>query len=258
MNWYPQLQSGAVTQFPLNRDRRWRVIENELEGGERVALADTNGGTIGWNLSYVDLNDAEVGAIAALFQSSFGRYGSFGFVDPLRNFVAGSENLSVADWRKGAMTVTSGVGDPLGTTRAWQVTNGSAGDQDLAQTLSFPGVIQACFSVYVRARSAGTLRIRRDSTVTSVAIGGNWRRVWLRGAGDAGAQTADFALRLAAGQSVDVWGFQVEAQPFPSKYCMSVRAGGVYPQTNFSMDELRISKTAPGLSACQIELTSRT
>ena len=59
MNWFPQIGSGTVAQFPLTRQRKWRAITNVLANGERISLPDENGGQIEWMLTYQDLSDAE-------------------------------------------------------------------------------------------------------------------------------------------------------------------------------------------------------
>ena len=57
MSFYPQFGTGSVAQFPLRRSRKWRMILNELESGERVVLPDNPAGQIDWSLSYSDLTD---------------------------------------------------------------------------------------------------------------------------------------------------------------------------------------------------------
>jgi hypothetical protein len=59
MNWFPQLGSGAMAQYPLQRNRQWRAITNTLESGETIRLGDVPGGWIEWRLRYEELSDAE-------------------------------------------------------------------------------------------------------------------------------------------------------------------------------------------------------
>ena len=52
----------------------------------------------------------------------------------------------------------------------------------------------------------------------TAAVGPAWQRVFVSGAGASGAAQSSFSIAVAAGQTVDVWGLQVEAQPYPSAY----------------------------------------
>src|SRR5580704_14020545 len=109
MNWFPQLGSGAVAQFPLKRKRQWRAITNMLESGELISLPDTTGGQIEWRLSYQDLTDTEVANLTGLYAASAGSAISFGFVDPFANLLGWSEDLSQPDWQPGLLTKTGAV-----------------------------------------------------------------------------------------------------------------------------------------------------
>jgi hypothetical protein len=257
MNWFPQVGSGAMAQYPLHRGRQWRAIANVLESGETITLGDAKGGWIEWRLRYEELTDAEVAKLTAFFAATRGEAGSFGFVDPFANLLGWSEDLSKPDWQKGLLTVTGGFTDPKGMQRAWSVQNASGAEQPLSQTLSIPGEYTACFSVFVRSESAGTLGIARDSNRTNVPVGPQWKRIQISGAGGAGATQSTFSLVLAAGSTVRVFGPQVEVQPWPSIYRTSGAAAGILEETRFSGGELKVVNTAPGLSACQVNLISR-
>ena len=73
----------------------------------------------------------------------------------------------------------------------------------------------------------------------------------------AGAAQSTFSIALPAGQTIDVWGLQVEAQPYPSAYKQTSAALGIYEETYFGDDELTITSTSLGLSSCEINLMSR-
>jgi hypothetical protein len=77
------------------------------------------------------------------------------------------------------------------------------------------------------------------------------------GAGGAGSTQSTFSIAVDAGQTIQVWGLQAEAQPYPSQYKQTTTASGIYEETYFGVDELRMTSTGPGLSACEIVLTSR-
>ncbi len=48
------------------------------------------------------------------------------------------------------------------------------------------------------------------------------------GTGIAGAAQSTFSLAVPAGQTIDVFGVQVEAQPWPSVYRQTSAASGIY------------------------------
>ncbi len=257
MSSFPQIGLGAVAQFPLTRSRKWRAIMNSLESSEQIILPDTAAGQVEWRLSYQDLTGTEAGTLSSLFTASQGSFEAFTFIDPLANLLAWSEDLSQAGWQFGLLRNASGVGDPLGTQRACSVSNPSAASQALQQTLGMPGEYVACFSVYLRSGVAGTVALVRDGTQVNVAVGPAWQRFFVNSAGVAAAIESSFSIAVAAGQTIDVWGLQVEAQPYPSVYRQTSAAEGIYAETYFENDELKITSTSPGPSSCEISLISR-
>jgi hypothetical protein len=257
MNCYPQIGSGSVAQFPVTRSRRWRTIANELEDGEQIMLPDTTAGQIQWKLSYQDLSNAEVQNLGNLFVASQGKFAAFAFIDPLANLLGWSENFQQPGWQLGLLETAAGATDPLGTQRASVVENPSPGAQTLQQTLGVPGNYVACFSVYLQSSTAGTVTLQRDGTQVTVAVGPAWKRAHVSGLGTSGAAQSTFSIGLAAGQAINVWGLQVEAQPYPSAYKQTSAALGIYEETYFANDELTITSTGVGLSSCAITLLSR-
>lgn len=257
MNWYPQIASGAMTQLPLSRSRRWRTIENALEDGAQIMLPDSSAGQIEWKLSYQDLSSAEAQCLSGLFSASQGGYAPFTFVDPMANLLGWSESLLQSCWQLGLIQTTPGVADPLGTQRASTISNLNSGAQALQQSLAISGNYTTCFSAYLWSSAAGTVTLQRDSTQVNVNVGPVWKRVYLSGPGTTGAMQSTFSLVLAAGQVIDVWGLQVETQPYPSAYKETSAATGIYEETYFNIDELTMTSTSPGLSSCEITLLSR-
>ena len=257
MNWFPQIGAGSVAQFPVTRSRKWRAITNSLESGERIMLPDTTAGQIGWKLSYRELQDLEVQSLCDLFAVSQGEFGAFTFLDPLANLLGWSENLTQSAWQPGLLRTSAGVTDPLGTARASSITNSSAGTQSLQQTLGIAGNYVTCFSAYVRSDIAGTGALQRDNTQVRVSLSPVWKRVYASGVGATEAAQSTFSVALSPGQTIDLWGLQVEAQPYPSAYKQTTAALGIYEETYFGDDELKITDTSPGLSSCEINLVSR-
>ena len=257
MNWFPQIGAGSVAQFPVTRSRKWRAITNSLESGEQIMLPDTAAGQIQWKLSYRDLQDIEVQSLTDLFTASQGEFGAFTFIDPLANLLGWSENVTQSAWQAGLLTSSANVADPLGSARASSIMNSSAGPQSLQQTLGLPGNYVTCFSAYVRSNSAGAVMLQRDNTQVQVSLSPAWKRVYVSGVGVAGAVQSTFSVALLPGQTIDVWGLQVEAQPYPSAYKQTTAALGIYEETYFGDDELKITSTSLGLSSCEINLVSR-
>jgi hypothetical protein len=257
MSAFPQIGAGALAQFPIRRTRKWKSITNRLESAERIRLPDSGAGTIHWQFLLQQLNDAETAALQTLFTAARGPFGSFLFIDPLANLLGWSEDLSRPDWQPGLMTIAPGAADPEGTQRASSLTNPAAGVQALQQTLAVPGDYVACFSAWVRSSVPGTVTLARDGRSITSPLNSAWRRIFVTGTGAAGAAQSSFSIALAAGQSVDVWGLQVEAQPYAAVYKKNGAAQGIYEETYFSEDELKITHTSVGLSSCEIALTSQ-
>jgi hypothetical protein len=257
VTFYPQIGTGVVIQFPFRRTRKWRSISNELESGEQIIVPDAAGGQIEWNLTYRDLSDSETRSLSDLFAASAGSFGSFVFVDPLANLLGWSEDLSRPDWQLGLLGQSGGIKDPLGTQRASSITNGSAGTQQLSQTLGISGDYVACLSTWVRSAEAGAITLQRDGSQKTAPIGPQWTRIYLGGRGTPGAEHSTFSVQVAAGHSIDIWGLQVEVQPYPSVYRRSTTACGIYEETCFGDDEITIANTGPGLASCRVKLISR-
>jgi hypothetical protein len=257
MTWFPQIGAGSVAQFPLTRVRRWRNISNQLESGERIVLADRNANEIGWELNYQDLSDTEVVGFTDLFDASQGQAFTFFFADPLANLLGWSEDLTRPEWQTNLLQTSPGIADPVGSQRAWSIANGAAGALALQQTLGLSGDYMACFSVWVRSAGKTTVVLQRDSQQTVMPVGTAWKRVSLNGRGTSGATESTFGVLLAPGQGIQVFGPQVEVQPYPSTYKSTTVARGIYQQTSFAADELNIVSTSVGLSSCQITLRSR-
>ena len=258
MTAFPQIGNGSIAQLPVMRSHRWRDISNVLESNERVLLPDRASREIRWRLSMRDLSDAEARSLTAFFTSAQGRFSPFLFADPMANLLGWSEDFVRPDWQSGLITCAPGAADPVGTRRASTLTNSAGGPQLLQQTLNIPAEYIACFSAWVRSGAPGTVSISRDGLSVSAALNTIWRRIYVSGRGVSGSEHSAFSLLLSAGQRVDVWGLQVEAQPFPSKYKRTAAPAGIYEQTYFSTDELEMTNTAPGLYSCELSLVART
>src|ERR1700693_2641509 len=144
---YPQLSSGAISQFPLQKTRRRRAVVNAAADGTTVKLADPAGETVEWQLQYAGLSDAELAALQQFFTESEGSLNGFTFLDPAGNLLSWSDHLDNEAWSTGPfLAITGGEADPRGGLNAWHLANASAGAQSISQTLGVPGGYLYCLS----------------------------------------------------------------------------------------------------------------
>jgi hypothetical protein len=257
VSYFPQTGAGSIAQFPVQRTRQWRWISNQLESGEMIMLPDAPASRIAWSLKYADVTTAESAKFSALFATCFGQYGAFLFVDPMANLLAWSEDFMRPDWQPGLLNISSGAADPMGTTRASMIVNSAKAEQSLTQTLDLPGDYVACLSVWARSDSGAAFALTRDGSRLNISLTPSWTRYNISSTGTAGAASSTFSLVLAAGQTAQIFGPQVEAQPAASSYKQTSAAMGIYPETYFASDELQMTNTGPGLFAFEIDLISR-
>jgi len=59
---YPQLGTGAISQYPIKKTRRVRTVINEAADGSTVRLADPAEETTEWQLDYAEIGDEEAAA----------------------------------------------------------------------------------------------------------------------------------------------------------------------------------------------------
>ncbi len=251
---YPQLGSGALSQFPGQKIRRARTVVNQAADGSTIKLADPLGAVTEWNLTYTDLIAAEASALLAFYAAVEGTLTGFTFLDPVGNLLAASDDLNEAAWQKDPLlSLTGSVNDPLGGTLAWRLTNSGAAEQALGQTLEAPGAYLYCLSAYVRAAAASSVGLTIGSQATQRAVTAEWTRIAWTSNGDAQATSVRFAMEISAGAAVEVYGLQVEAQAAASGYKASVR-GGVYEGAHLGEDVLTITSTDVDRHSCKLKV----
>ena len=261
MLYYPQLSTGAVSQFPVTRSSNMRTVSNQLASGFSVRMADTGAQKVQWQLRYSSLTDAERAAIESLFESSEGQLNTFTFLDPTDNLLMWSEDWTQSVWTPDPLLqVTSGVADPLGGSAAMQLTNTGQTTQQIIQNTSGPSSFVYCYSVYVRSSVPATIQLVVAATgqvaSTAITTGASWTRVTTSGSLSVQQDNVSFGVQLPAGVQVDAFGAQVEAQPGAGLYKKTIDLGGIYPSTRFSSDLLAVTATAPNQHSCQIGLIS--
>lgn len=259
---FPQLESGALGQFPGKKRLVQRTVVNALADGSTRRLGDAAGSRIEWTLTYEDLTDAEVAAMGTLFQACEGRLQTFTFLDPTDNLLGWSEDLGAEVWRKDPlMERTGGIADPLGTNRATRVTNTGQAAQRLDQTLEAPESLQYCFSVYVRSDYTGDLVAYRSSAAgtdrRTYTVGPGWKRIMISSKLSLSNETATFGLEFPAGRTVDLFGLQVEAQTGASQYKPTAGLGGVYAQARFMDDSLAVTTQGLNRHYCRVRVAAR-
>src|ERR1700737_3274770 len=152
MLYYPQLMTGAISQFPVTRSTNMRTVANQLASGFTIRMADTGAQKVRWQLRYSSLTDGERSSIEGLFEAAEGELNTFTFLDPTDNLLMWSENWTQAVWTADPLLkVTGGMQDPLGTGNAIRLTNTAQTTQRIVQKTSGPSSFLYCYSVYVRS-----------------------------------------------------------------------------------------------------------
>jgi hypothetical protein len=240
---YPQLTSGALSQFPIVKKRCVRNVENVAADGSSVKFADPAADTVEWQLQYSGIDDNELAALEQFFTSMEGSLNTFTFLDPNGNLLAWSGDLTNAVWTADPyLSLTGSVADPMGGTDGWHVSNSGAGAQGITQTLNTPVQYSYCFSVHARGAQPITVTLLLGSQQANYALGTNWSRISITGTGDATASAIEFGIKVPAGGAVDVFGPQVEPQQVASGYKTSTK-GGIYQNARFRDDTLTFTTT---------------
>lgn len=250
--FYPQLESGALAQYPIRKTRLVRTIKNILQDGSMILFSDPGGARLAWQLSYLNLAGADSDALQAHFNACVGPFHAFTFIDPTDNMLTSSSDLSNGAWQTSSLIhLISGVTDPEGGANAFTATNTGQASQQISQTLEVPAGYQYCFSLYAMSAVASDLTLIRQGPSaqqsTTVGIGSTWTRVVSTGQLNDPGTNFTVAIDLAAGQQVSLYGIQLEAQVDPSRYRPTAQTGGVYPNTHWGVDQLTLTADAPNL-----------
>jgi hypothetical protein len=252
---YPQLGTGALSQFPFRTVRRARTVVNAALDGSSVKVADAAGAVTEWELGYTALSDAELAAIEQFFASVQGTLNGFTFLDPAANLLAYSSTLDQPAWALDPeLSIASSIADPTGGTAAWSLTNAGAAPQAITQTLPVPGGYVYCLSAYVRAAAPTAVTMLLGGSQASRAVQTQWTRIVFSGSGDASASEITFGLQVPAGAQVDVFGIQAEPQTAASMYRAST-TGGVYQNARLRDDELAVTTTGVNRHSCTVNIT---
>ena len=251
--YFPQLSSGALAQYPIQKVRIVPTVKNVMLDGNMLLYADLNANPgasrMIWELSYAGLGQVDLQALQSHFEACLGPLRAFTFIDPTNNMLVSSEDFTNSCWQTGAMQVTAEVADPAGGMQGTVLTNTSQASQQIVQTLAVPANYQYCLSAYVLSAQATSIVLTRSgstaSDATSFTVGPSWTRVVSSGRLNDAGTTFTAGILLAPGQQVTIYGMQLEAQQQPSGYRRTGQEGGVYPGAHWATDELAITATAP-------------
>lgn len=262
MLYFPQLSSGATGQYPIKKTGVQRTIISRVPDDHAFKLADSGASLVEWQLQYQTLTDAEINILEQFFLACEGQLNAFTFADPVGNLLAWSEALDQPVWEASTLLqVTGGISDPNGGTGASRLTNPTGTALVFEQVLNAPGWYYYCFSVYLRSQAGASVSlVRRAGTMTnsrSYATQPAWRRISLGGNMITSADSVTFGITVPAGQSVDVFGFQLEPQPTTSPYKPSYSASGVYTAAHFRDDTFAVTTTAANNNRCTLNITAR-
>ncbi len=256
MGVYPQLETGALSQFPVRKTRRMRTVINTAADGSEIKLADPPAEITEWELNYAELTDGEMAALEEFFEENEGTLKEFTFLDPVGNLLAWSGKLDDEVWaREPLLTVTGEVADPNGGAEAWRVTNGGATAQGIWQTLEAPGAYTYCLSLFAKSNAGQEARatLLLGNTRAERKITSEWSRITVTGSGNPGTESVRFGVELPAGAAVEIFGIQAEPQAGASAYKIGTR-GGVYENARFGRDELPVITTGPGRHSCTVQI----
>src|SRR5579863_2785879 len=160
MFYFPQLSTGSIGQYPIQKRRALRTVVNEAADGSQYKLADANFPAVEWTLAFQTLTDAERDALLALMDNVEGRLGSFTFLDPADNLLVWSEDLTQTAWTNNSLvTVTAGVADPNGGTSANGISNTGSGALPIEQIINGPGWFRYAFSMQARSGASQQLTL---------------------------------------------------------------------------------------------------
>jgi hypothetical protein len=261
MLYYPQLTTGAISQFPITRRTTMRTVSNQLPSGYTIRMADTGAQKVQWSLRYSDLTAGEQSSIASLFEAAEGQLNTFTFLDPTGNLLMWSEDWTQAVWSPDPLLqVVGGIGDPMGGSDAMQLTNTAETTQQIVQSTGGPSAFVYCYSVYLRSAVPATIQLvltaTGETSLIPVTTGAAWARVTTSDSLSVQQDGISFGLQLPAGVQVDAFGAQVEAQPAAGLYKKTIDLGGIYSNTRFSSDLLLVTATAVNQNSCQVDLIS--
>ena len=261
MLYYPQLSTGVISQFPVNRRTTTRTVSNQLSSGDNIRMSDPGAATVRWQLQYSNLTDDEWTSIEQLFEATEGKLATFTFLDPIDNLLMWSEDWTKPVWSADPLLqVSAGIADPLGGTNAMQITNTSQTTQRIVQNIEGPSWFRYCCSIYLRCDTPTTVQILSSApgqeSLVAVPVGSSWIRAMKADSLALNEDGISFGLQLPAGARIYAFGAQAEPQPAPGYYRKTTDRSGVYSHTRFDSDSLTLTTDAPNQNSCVVSVVS--
>lgn len=254
MRFFPQLQTGCVAQWPLDKAADTGTVMQEAPGG-RIWRADrVTGDSTRWRLRFEGLSATEKDAIEDLYRWTGGGLREFAFVDPAANLLSWSEDLTRDVWLKEGGLSCMAAGAEAGRGPAWQATNFGGAPCSLSQAVPDEWGYQFCFSVELRAAVSTAATIYAGEAQAIVHAGSDWQRFYVAGEGPQFQSRA--GLIVPAGASLELREPQLEAQVTPSSYKPSGGLNGVHTRARFQGSSLTIRSTGPGIFSIEATIWS--
>lgn len=249
MALFPQVASGAVTQFPTRSALRYLTRVNTLADGAEYKYADQASALGGFEVSFEQLLGSDIDVLIAFFNARYGTYQRFTFLDPLRNLVKWSEDFAQPVWNKfapGNFTFSSGQADPLGGTGAQLVTNSGGSTNSIWQDIpASPESQHFTGSIWLKQSTPGlTVIVRVEDGLGQqqdfdARPGANWERVWATTKFSASAAAVTrLTFIFPASASVYTFGAQLAYLPGPGGYSKNQGSTGVHPTCRFEEPDL--------------------
>lgn len=255
---FPQLSSGSQVQYPLRKRRNLQSPINAFADGSIGASNLNANASYVWELAYSELTATDQQALLNLFTACQGSLLPFTFIDPTANMLSSSSNLTSSEWiADPLLTIQSGATDPEAGNGAFTATNAGQVAQQLTQQVNAPANYQYCFSVYAVAPSPTQVTLTRTAVSAAseaLMVGASWVRL---------IQTAQLvddqlgfnvSISIPPGQSITLFGPQLEPQLWPSRYRATNLTGGVYSNAHFLGDSITFASDAPGLFSTLISI----
>ena len=259
MEFFPQLTTGTLAQYPLRKSIETRSVINACPDGSRVLLYDVSASGIRWEMSYQGLSGEETASLFSLFNAVEGRLDCFAWLDPAGNLLRHSEDFGAPAWtRDPLLQLTNGRLDPNGTTSATRLVNAAQIVQALSQQITGLGRFTYTFSIYSRGDEPVSAVVRAHTSSVqheqSLSVDATWRRnefVFRLGAPE---EQVTFSVDIPPGASIELFGAQVEPQPSAGLYKRTNVRGGVHTNTRFDQDELLSTAVGPDDYAVTVRL----
>ena len=239
---FPQLRSGAVSSYPVQKKLRFRTVLNVTPGKEQIRYFDPGFQECEWVLSYESLEDDELNTLANFFDRCQGQLRSFTFCEPDANLLQWSERLTDAPWQADPLLVVDFCGNAT-----FRLKNTSQTWAGLSQVASVPRDYELCFALQTHSRSRTSVRLSvesgRVSTYDAVSTN-DWQDTWVA------HQSDDIAARcrieIPAGAELEVRMPRLSPQRFPGSYRRTDTNSGLSHSARFASDSIRVATTRAG------------